>query len=291
MEAKNLTRRQIQELIVEYTAAISKYEFQIATAKDTIAELENNLDGAPITIGASTRTAAKPSTAKRSPGRPKKTATKKAAETTAAKPKKRRGRPPKAKSTSTSTATKTTTAKKRGPGRPKKATPSAASTTKKPTTANKRGPGRPKKATSSAASTAKTATTAKKRGPGRPKKATPKANTQAKKESSVVKELESKTSGYRLSDWDTFVIESLNKKNHILTKNELSSLAESWAKSKKMGMDSKQVYTKISNVLHKLTNKKNLLARFSNDAIKNAYGIADWYTPTGNLKDDFLPKK
>lgn len=282
MEAKNLTRRQIQELIVEYTSAISKLEFQISTAQKTIEDLEKGLKGSSAgTAKKATKSTAKrkpgrpkkkatstTTTAKRKPGRPKKTttATKAAA---AKKPAKRRGRPPKAKTAAaTTTASTTTTTKaKRGPGRPRKA--ASAAKTKKATTAKKTAA----KKTTAKKSTAKK-TTAKK--------------TAAKKP--LVKKLENNTSGYRLSDWDALVIDTLNKSGSVLSKQDICDAADKWAKGEKKGMDSKQVYTKVSNVLHKLTNKKNILNRFSNDKVKNSYGLADWFTPQGNLRDEHLPK-
>lgn len=294
MEAKNLTRRQIQELIVEYTAAISKLEFQIATAQKTIEDLEKNLDSAPITAttASSKRSTAKPKK-KRGPGRPKKAASKKATTSTASKPAKRRGRPPKAKSATTAATKKAT------PTKAAKKTTKASTTAAKPKA--KRGPGRPRKAASTAktkkATTAKRATTAKKATSAKkattPKKAsTAKKGTATKKSTTakpkMVKKLEEKTSGYRLSDWDAHVIDTFNKSGKVLSKNEICDAAEKWAKGKKLGMDSKQVYTKVSNVLHKLTNKKNILNRFSNDKIKNSYGLSGWFTPQGNLRDEHL---
>ena len=198
---------------------------------------------------------------------------------------KRRGRPAKAK---TATAAKPKTAAKRG--RPAKAKTTTAA---KPKTAAKRG--RPAKAKTTTAAKPKTA--AKRGRPAKAKTATTAKKTVAKKtaaKKTVAKKPAAKSAsqgaGYKLSDWDQFIIDDLKKAKVVLTKNQLCEDAKKWSDSKKKGLSQDQVYTKVSNVLHKLTNKKSLVNRFSNDKIKNAYGLSDWFTASGNLKNSNLPK-
>ena len=286
-----MTSKELEELLVHYNSAKKKLEFQLESTKQTIADLKKQVGGAaPKRRGrpakAKTATAAKPKTAA------KRGRTAKAKTTTAAKPKTaaKRGRPAKAKTT---TAAKPKTAAKRG--RPAKAKTTTAA---KPKTAAKRG--RPAKAKTTTAAKPKTA--AKRGRPAKAKTATTAKKTVAKKpvakktaaKKTVAKKPAAKSAsqgaGYKLSDWDQFIIDDLKKAKVVLTKNQLCEDAKKWSDSKKKGLSQDQVYTKVSNVLHKLTNKKSLVNRFSNDKIKNAYGLSDWFTASGNLKNSNLPK-
>lgn len=119
-----------------------------------------------------------------------------------------------------------------------------------------RGPGRPKK----------------KRGPGRPPK--------AKKKSTPKQE---KGKGYRLSEWDLFVMNSLDKESKALITGDFVELAKA-DDSIKLGPT--DIKIKLNRSLHKLANKKGLLVKVEYDGRGYAYAKQEWLNSKGDL-----PKK
>jgi len=120
-----------------------------------------------------------------------------------------------------------------------------------------KGPGRPPKS---------------KRGPGRPPKAKTKSEPKQKK-----------GKGYRLSEWDLFVTNSLDKESKALITSDFVELAQA-DDSIKIGPT--DIKIKLNRSLHKLANKKGLLVKVEYDGRGFAYAKQEWLNSKGDL-----PKK
>ncbi len=115
----------------------------------------------------------------------------------------------------------------------------------------------------------------KKRGPGRP----PKTENKKKRAKSESK----KDKGYRLSEWDEFVINSLQAKQKALITSDFSDIAKG---NPDIKAGDAQVKVKLNRSLHKLANKKGILVKVEYPGRGYAYALADWLNNKGEL-----PKK
>ncbi len=242
-------------------------------------------------------------------GRPKKVtpiATTPAEKTTP----KQRGRP---KKIATPTAVPSTAPKRRG--RPKKTTTPAAVT---PATAPKKR-GRPKKVATAPAKTVRTApaktvrtapakvvrtapakatSTAPKKRRGRPKKqvvaktpakktVTPKSKAKPAKKPIALDSSGRKARslpGYRLSEWDTFILSNLEKAGKTLISDELYELAVTWNKDEKLGLTEPEIKGKLTRSVHKLANKRKELVKVPRVGRGFSYALTTWMGPKGIKK-------
>ncbi|MFK7923280.1 MAG: hypothetical protein AB8H47_15055 [Bacteroidia bacterium] len=270
MSKVKLTEFQLLDLIATYESSVSKLRFQINDFETTLKTLKSDLK--------EVRAAAKVAPKKSATTIIKKTASpaaKKVATPAAKKPAGRRGRPRKTPVAVSVATSKTETT-------PKAEAPVA----KKP--AGRRG--RPRKNPISAtaaktttngvvkAKTPATKTTAKATPKATPKAKTPVKKTPAKKtaaKKATAKKVTAKDNekGYKLSDWDQLVFNSVKTANRVLTRSELDTLVNKRAGSLKKGMEMKQVNAKVSNVLHKLTNKRNVLKKGKTPENKTGYMV------------------
>lgn len=149
---------------------------------------------------------------------------------------------------------------KRGPGRPRKY---PLPTDQGPVI--KRGPGRPRKIDSGMA-TGET--------PGRRKKR------------------QIKDGGYRLSDWDNMVIDSIAKSERLLPKEDILKNAIEWAKTAYPEMSQEDVEAKITRVLQKLSGKRGELGTHRSGLRRGYhYGVKDWFfASSGKLRKQHLNK-
>ena len=299
-----LSRDQINELIAKYNSDLAKLKFEMEKTAEIISGLEGQISGAtakPKRRGRPKKAAAKTSTTTKRRGRPKKTATtaaekpapkrrgrpKKTATTAAEKPApKRRGRPKK---------TATTAAEKPAPkrrGRPKKTATTAA---EKP--APKRR-GRPKKTATTAAEKPapkrrgrpkKTATSAaEKPAPkrrGRPKKAASASAAKPTAKKSTGKRGRKagvKVGGYRLNDYDQFLIDTLKSAGKVQLKSDFVEKGKAKFKS----MKEADLVVKLSQSIHKLANKHKVIGKVKADGRGFAYVLPEWMTPSGRVKKD-----
>ncbi len=179
------------------------------------------------------------------------------------------------------------TKKKKGPGRPKKS--ETAQTADKP----KRGPGRPRKS-----ETAQTADKPK-RGPGRPRKSEtaqpadkpkrgpgrPKKSETTAKKATKKKRTRKKTGGYKLSNWDTFIIGAIDSAKKPLINSELLEVAQKDDISN--GMSEDDVKVKISQSIHKLANKRSTLSKTKYEGRGYAYATENMVFSNGKLKKEY----
>ncbi len=247
MSQPSLKPLEIEALLTQYRSDLRKLEYQIHQTQAIIQELEKQAAEVQDAL------AAEESKALPSAEKPK------AAPSAVSKPKKAKrgpGRPPKAK---TAAAKETAEAKSEAPK-----TETKEAETKK-TTAK----GKPKKST-----------TEKKRGPGRPRKSTgaPKSGKPAKKEAA-----EKKGRGYRLSEWDRFVVESLKTKQQALITKDFVDLAKA---NPDIKSGEAQIKVKLNRSLHKLSNKKGELVKVEHSGRGFAYALSEWVNNKGEL-----PKK
>ncbi|MCB0559265.1 MAG: hypothetical protein H6573_03960 [Lewinellaceae bacterium] len=243
---------EIEGLLTQYRSDLRKLEYQVHKIQTTIQELEKQAAEVQELLYAE-EAKALPSAAK-----PKVAA---AAES---KPKVKRkglGRPPKAKSAATSeTTAKEPEAQKEEVKEPK---------TKKPAA---------KRAKKTPAEKKDTAT--KKRGPGRP----PKDPSLKKSAKTAPKDASKDTeANLRLSDWDEFVISSLQTKQQALITKDFLEIAKA---NPEIKSGEAQVKVKLNRSLHKLANRKGALVKVEHAGRGFAYALSEWVNNKGEL-----PKK
>ncbi len=130
-----------------------------------------------------------------------------------------------------------------------------------------------------------------KRGPGRPRK-DPALKAAARKKPGRRKKRVIKDGGYRLSDWDTMVIDVINKRDQLLPKQEILDHAMVWAKKNEPGMKPGEVEAKITRVLQKLSGKRGQLGTHRSGLRRGYhYGVKDWFfSSSGALRKQHYDK-
>jgi hypothetical protein len=111
-----------------------------------------------------------------------------------------------------------------------------------------------------------------KRGPGRP----PKGSKPKKKQ-------QPKGKGYRLSEWDLFVMQSLDKGNKSMITSDFVDAAQT---DETINLGPTEIKIKLNRSLHKLANKKGLLVKVEHEGRGFAYAKQEWLNSRGEL-----PKK
>jgi hypothetical protein len=129
-----------------------------------------------------------------------------------------------------------------------------------------------------------------KRGPGRPRKdpnAPPAPQRRGRRKKRQVKD-----GGYRLSDWDTMVIDTIRKTDRLLPKEDILQHAKQWAKKQHSDMSEADVEAKITRVLQKLSGKRGELGTHRSGLRRGYhYGVRDWFfNSSGKLRKQHLPK-
>lgn len=258
MKGQNLSLLEKQQLVEAYQSEVKKLQFQTALLKEAVSSLKDSIKE-DKKAGVSIEASAASVVASMEPS------------TTSPAPKKRgRGRPPKKASAKSTGAKKTT----RGRGRPPKKAASAStkSTESASGTApqKKRGPGRPPKKAASASAKSSTAS----------KNAAPKKRGRKPNQ---------KVGGYRLSEWDSLIVDGIKQAGKALIKPELLSLAEQKSKAEKLGMDDAAINVKISQCLHKLSNRRDDLLKVNYPGRGFAYALAEWKNSKGEVPKKYLP--
>ncbi|MDG1296363.1 MAG: hypothetical protein P8P48_04435 [Saprospiraceae bacterium] len=284
MSKSILTNSQKRELIKKYQEEVVKLQYQLEKFEDIISELNKEK---------ATKTDKKANTARRR-GRPSKAKTEaviiqakrrgrppKAKADTAASEPKRRGRPPKAKVDIVASEPKRR-------GRPPKAKidiivsepkrrgrPPKAKTDTVASQAKRRG--RPPKAKVDTV-----ASQAKRRGRPRKTVSVPtvslanelKNNTKLKNEPKKRQRIVE--NGYKLSDWDNFVIETLNKKQIVLITKDFIEASKLRSESEKSKFDEAKVKNMLNRSLHKLSNKRGDIIKTKYNGKGFAYALPKW---------------
>jgi hypothetical protein len=94
-----------------------------------------------------------------------------------------------------------------------------------------------------------------------------------------------KSDGYRLSDWDDFIIRSIAESNRPLVNSEIFDACKARSEGEGMELSNIQIQGKIARSLHKLSNKRKTLRKLDIPGRGFAYGLGEWFfSKTGKLK-------
>ncbi len=95
------------------------------------------------------------------------------------------------------------------------------------------------------------------------------------------------TGGYRLSEWDSFLLDTLKDQNRALINSEILDYAEAYNKSKgKAKLTNEILRRKIAASMHKLANKRGEIVKTTYSGKGYAYALPEW-TRAGKLKKEF----
>jgi hypothetical protein len=262
MDFQKLSPLELRDLINNYSSDLRKLNYQVAKTQAMLNELEGHLAEADIALGlewseapakAPEKAAPKPATKKAA----SKSATKKAPEKAAPKP----------------------AAEKKSEDKPKRRGRPAGSKNK--TTLKK----------TKSASTGKTKTKTKGRGrpPGSKNKSKVAADKAKASKPTASKKTEQAatddTPGYRLSEWDNFILKSLKEKQKVLT---TSALTKTGVSDSSIKLGSAQIKTKLNASLHKLANKKGMLVKVEHSGRGFAYALQEWVSESGELPKKYV---
>ncbi|MCO6479589.1 MAG: hypothetical protein J5I94_23340 [Phaeodactylibacter sp.] len=247
MSQPSLKPLEIEALLTQYRSDLRKLEYQVHQTQAIIQELEKQAAEVQEAL-AFEESKALPSAEKA-----------KAAPSAESKPKKA----------------------KRGPGRPRKTKTAA---TKETAAAKEEAPKAEEKAAEAEKTAAKgkspKSAPGKKKGAGRPRKSAgaQKTGKTAKKDAA-----EKKERGYRLSEWDKFVVDSLKTKQQALITKDFVDIAKA---NPDIKSGEAQIKVKLNRSLHKLSNKKGSLVKVEHSGRGFAYALSEWVNNKGEL-----PKK
>lgn len=138
-------------------------------------------------------------------------------------------------------------------------------------TAGKRG--RPKKETSSTANVATKRITKK-------ASSTRKKKVDGRKNRKIV-------GGYRLGEWDSFLLNTLKEQNRALINSEILEFAQAYNKKKgRNKLTDELLRRKLAAAMHKLANKRGAIVKTPYSGKGFAYALPKW-TRGGKLRKDF----
>jgi hypothetical protein len=132
-----------------------------------------------------------------------------------------------------------------------------------------------------------------KRGPGRPRKTdAEKAATKAKNKPGRRKKRVVTGGGYRLSEWDSMVLDAIKKADQLLPKEAIMAAATAWAKKNAPDMSAEDIEAKITRVLQKLSGRRGQLGTHRSGLRRGYhYGLKDWFfTSSGLLRKQHYDK-
>lgn len=89
--------------------------------------------------------------------------------------------------------------------------------------------------------------------------------------------------GYRLSDWDLFILDELKSARMVLVNSDFFRLATKRIKKLKIEMTKTQLHGKINRSIHKLTHKREEIVKVSFSGKGYAYALKEWLDENDNL--------
>ncbi|MCB0640484.1 MAG: hypothetical protein KDC44_02555 [Phaeodactylibacter sp.] len=135
---------------------------------------------------------------------------------------------------------------------------------------------------------------AQKKRRGRPRKNMAEETTvsspmpdQAVASASPKRSIPKKKTGYRLSDWDKFIIENLEHAQHVLINSQLMDMAKQRVDDENMGLSDVQLRGKLNRSIHKLSNKRGELVKVDYPGKGFAYGLSEWADAKGEVKQKY----
>lgn len=93
-----------------------------------------------------------------------------------------------------------------------------------------------------------------------------------------------KGKGYRLSEWDLFVINHLTEADHALISSDLLEYA---IEDENIKVDVEEIKIKLNRSLHKLSNRKGVLVKVEYSGRGFAYALSSWLNHRGELPKQF----
>jgi len=101
---------------------------------------------------------------------------------------------------------------------------------------------------------------------------------------SIVDRINQKSSGYRLSAWDSAILEGIEQAGKPLINNELLQLLEQKNKELGEGLDETDLKGKLNRSLHKLANKRQVIVKLQYEGRGYMYALQDWVSSNNKLK-------
>ena len=89
--------------------------------------------------------------------------------------------------------------------------------------------------------------------------------------------------GYRLSEWDHFIIDSLKSARMTLVNHDFFKLAANRVKAQGLEMTKSQLHGKINRSIHKLTHKREMIKKINFSGKGYAYALNEWLDDNGKL--------
>ena len=87
---------------------------------------------------------------------------------------------------------------------------------------------------------------------------------------------ESKAKGYRLSEWDLFIMNSIRDAKKPMVNADIMDMAKAKNKKDKVTMSDIDLRGKLNRSIHKLANKRRDLVKTNYPGKGYAYGLAEW---------------
>lgn len=98
-----------------------------------------------------------------------------------------------------------------------------------------------------------------------------------------------KKGGYRLSEWDDFILNALKEEQKILVSSDFLDKGKEWQTTQEEPMEDEQLIKgKIARSIHKLANKRGQIVKVDYPGKGFAYALPDWVTKSGNLKKKYI---
>jgi len=94
-------------------------------------------------------------------------------------------------------------------------------------------------------------------------------------------------SGYKLSSWDQYVIESLKQSNQIRITQEIINFVKNKAVADKLNTSEEEIKNKVTRSLQKLANRRNDIIKVPYKGKGFAYAIPAWFSSKGKLDSKF----
>jgi hypothetical protein len=129
----------------------------------------------------------------------------------------------------------------------------------------------------------------KKAGTAKPNKASikKKAVTKPKKVTTKVKTAGVEKKGYKLSDWDNFVIQSIEQSGKVLITSEIIDQVKNKMMAAGKKTNDKEIKNKITRSLQKLVNRRGDLSKVSFKGKGFAYALPKWLISKGKVAPEF----
>jgi hypothetical protein len=93
--------------------------------------------------------------------------------------------------------------------------------------------------------------------------------------------------GYKLSDWDIFVIQSIDQSGKVLITSEIIDIVKKKMISAGKKTNDKEIKNKVTRSLQKLVNRRGDLSKVQFKGKGFAYALPKWLDENGKINPDF----